>query len=74
MDLAELTGNKKAAAEPGRRRLCWDNPAASLENKTQYLATLAPNADMVRSDDYKVRIFGNMAIMTHRHGRGHEKY
>jgi hypothetical protein len=63
---AELTGNKKAAAELVADDYVGTTQRGELENKTQYLATLAPNADMVRSDDYKVRIFGNMAIMTHR--------
>lgn len=40
--------------------------AGVLEDKRKYLSEIAPNADMVRSDDYKVRIFGNTAIMTHR--------
>ena len=27
---------------------------------------MVPNADMVKGDDYKVTIYGNTAIMTHR--------
>ena len=27
---------------------------------------MVPNADMVESDDYKITIHGNIAIMTHR--------
>ena len=63
---AELTGNKKAAAALVADDYLGTTQRGELENKTQYLATLAPNADMVRSDDYNVRIFGNTAIMTHR--------
>lgn len=64
--VAELKGDKKAAAE-----LVWDDYVGTtqrgeIENKTQYLATIATNADMVESDDYKVTIHGKMAVMTHR--------
>lgn len=63
---AELKGDKKAAGE-----LVWDDfvgttQRGEIENKTQYLASVATNADMVESDDYKVTIHGKMAIMTHR--------
>jgi hypothetical protein len=63
---AELTGNKKAAAALVADDYVGTTQRGELENKTQYLASIAPNADMVRSDDYTVRIFGNTAIMTHR--------
>ncbi len=63
---AELKGDKKAAAEFVADDYAGTTQQGMLENKTQYLASLAPNADAVRSDDYKVRIFGNTAIMTHR--------
>ncbi len=63
---AELKGDKKAAAAMVADDYVGTTQRGEIENKTQYLASLAPNADMVRSDDYKVRIFGNTAIMTHR--------
>jgi len=63
---AELKGDKKAAAEFMADDYVGTTQQGVLENKTQYLATLAPNADAVRSDEYNVRIFGNTAIMTHR--------
>lgn len=63
---AELKGDKKAAAELVAADYVGTTQQGMLENKTQYLASLAPNADVVRSDDYQVRIFGNTAIMTHR--------
>lgn len=63
---AELKGDKKAAGAIVADDYLGTNQRGEIENKTQYLAQLAPNADMVRSDDYKVRVFGNTAIMTHR--------
>ena len=63
---AELKGDKKAAAEIVADDYIGTTQRGEIENKAQYLASLAPNADMVRSDDYKIRIFGNTAIMTHR--------
>lgn len=63
---AELKGDKKAAAALVADDYIGTTQRGELENKTQYLASLAPNSDFVKSDDYKVRIFGNMAIMTHR--------
>src|SRR5687767_6059686 len=58
---AELKGDKKAAAELVADDYVGTTQQGTLENKTQYLASLAPNADMVKSDDYQVRIFGNTA-------------
>jgi hypothetical protein len=63
---AELKGDKKAAAALVADDYVGTTQRGELENKTQYLASLAPNADMVRSDDYEVRVLGNTAIMTHR--------
>ncbi len=63
---AELKGDKKAAAAMVADDYVGTTQRGDLENKMQYLGQLAPNADMVRSDDYKIRIFGNTAIMTHR--------
>jgi len=63
---AELTGDKKAAAALIADDYIGTTQRGQIENKTQYLASVVPNADMVKSDDYKVRIFGNTAIMTHR--------
>src|SRR5688500_18628812 len=62
---AELKGDRKAAAAFIADDYVGTTQRGEIENKTQYLASLAPNADMVRSDEYKVRIVGNMAIMTH---------
>jgi len=63
---AELKGDKKAAAALVADDYVGTTQRGDIENKTQYLAGIAANADMVKSDDYNVRIFGNTAIMTHR--------
>lgn len=62
---AELKGDKKAAAALVADDYVGTTQRGALENKAQYLASLAPNADMVKSEDYNIRIFGNTAIMTH---------
>ena len=63
---AELKGDKKAAAALIADDYVGTTQRGEIENKTQYLAGVVPNADMVKSDDYKVTIYGNTAIMTHR--------
>ena len=63
---AELKGDKKAAGAMVADDYTGTTQRGEVENKEQYLKQLAPNADFVRSDDYKVRVFGNTAIMTHR--------
>jgi len=64
--LAELKGDKKAAGAMLADDYVGTTQRGEIENKTQYLASVMPNADMVKSDDYKITIHGNMAIMTHR--------
>ena len=63
---AELTGDKKTAGSLVADDYVGTTQRGQLENKTQYLASIAPNSDMVKADDYKVTVYGNMAIMTHR--------
>ena len=63
---AELKGDKKAAGALIADDYVGTTQRGEIENKTQYLASVVPNADMVKSDDYKVTIHGNTAIMTHR--------
>ena len=63
---AELKGDKKAAGALIADDYVGTTQRGEIENKTQYLAGVVPNADMVTSDDYKVTIYGNTAIMTHR--------
>jgi hypothetical protein len=64
--VAELKGDKKAAAAVVADDYTGTTQRGEIENKTQYLAGVSPNADMVKADDYKVTIYGNTAIMTHR--------
>lgn len=63
---AELKGDKKAAAALVADDYVGTTQKGEVENKEQYLASVVVNGDMVRSDDYMVRVFGNTAIMTHR--------
>jgi hypothetical protein len=63
---AELKGDKKAAAALIAEDYVGTTQQGAVENKAQYLESVTPNADMVRSDDYKIKIYGNTAIMTHR--------
>lgn len=62
---AELKGDKKAAAELIADDYTGTTQRGVVENKQQYLASLAANADSVKSGDYQIRVFGNTAIMTH---------
>jgi len=62
---AELKGDRQAAGALVAHDYVGTTQRGEIENKTQYLAQFAPNADMVRSDDYNVRVFGNTAINTH---------
>jgi len=63
---AELKGDKKTAEALIADDYVGTTQRGEIENKTQYLASVVPNADMVKADDYKVTIYGNTAIMTHR--------
>lgn len=63
---AELKGDKKAAAALLADDYVGTTQRGEIENKTQYLATVMPNSDMVKADDYRITIHGNIAIMTHR--------
>lgn len=63
---AELKGDKKAVAELLADDYIGTTQRGQIENKTQYLASVMPNADMVKADDYKITVHGDMAIMTHR--------
>ena len=63
---AELTGDKKTAGEFIADDFVGTTQRGQLQNKTQYLESVAPNADMVKSDQFKVTVYGNTAIMTHR--------
>jgi len=63
---AELKGDKKAADALVADDYVGTTQRGEIENKAQYLASVVPNADMVKSDDYKITVYGNTAIMTHR--------
>jgi len=63
---AELTGDKKAVGEIVADDYVGTTQRGETENKAKYLAGVTPNSDMVKSDDYKVTIYGDTAIMTHR--------
>lgn len=63
---AELKGDKKAAEALIADDFTGTTQRGVLEDKKTYLASVVPNADMVESDDYKVTMYGDMAIMTHR--------
>ena len=63
---AELKGDKKAAGALLAEDFTGTTQRGEIETKAQYLANVMPNADMVKADDYKVTIHGNIAVMTHR--------
>mgnify|MGYP002336231204 FL=1 len=63
---AELKGDKKAAAALIADDYVGTTQQGQVESKAQYLASVTPNADMVRSGNYRIKIYGNTAIMTHR--------
>ena len=63
---AELKGDKKAAEALVAKDYVGTTQRGAIEDRAQYLAGVVPNADMVKSDDYKVTVYGNVAIMTHR--------
>ena len=63
---AELKGDKKAAGAMLAEDYTGTTQRGEIENKAQYLASVTANSDMVKSDDYRVTVHGNMAIMTHR--------
>jgi hypothetical protein len=64
--LAELKGDKKAVGAMIADDYVGTTQRGEIENKTQYLAGVTPNADNVKADEYKVTIYGNTAVMTHR--------
>lgn len=63
---AELKGDKKAAAAMLGEDFVGTTQRGQIQNKAEYIAGITPNSDMVRADDYKITIHGNIAIMTHR--------
>src|SRR5688572_2830371 len=63
---AELKGDKKAAGAVIADEYIGTTQRGEIEDRDKYLESVVPNADMVKSDDYRVMIYGNTAIMTHR--------
>ncbi|MEO8650530.1 MAG: nuclear transport factor 2 family protein [Acidobacteriota bacterium] len=63
---AELKGDKKTVSALIADDFIGTTQRGIVENKAQYIASVVPNSDMVKSDDYKIRLYGGMAIMTHR--------
>jgi len=63
---AELKGDKKAAGALIADDYVGTTQRGEIENKTQYVAGVVPNSDTVKSDDYKITVYDNTAIMTHR--------
>ena len=63
---AELKGDKKTVEAMIADDYVGTTQRGEIEDKAKYLAGVVPNADMVKSDDYKVTVYGNTAIMTHR--------
>ncbi|MCC7308541.1 MAG: nuclear transport factor 2 family protein [Acidobacteria bacterium] len=63
---AELKGDKRAAGALVSADFVGTTQRGEVQNKVQYIASVVPNADMVKSDEYKVTIYGNTAVMTHR--------
>ena len=63
---AELKGDRRAAGALLGADFVGTTQRGEIENKAQYLANVTANSDMVKADDYKIAIHGNIAIMTHR--------
>lgn len=63
---AELKGDKKAAADMLGEDFIGTTQRGVIQNKADYIAGVSPNSDMVKADDYKISIHGDIAIMTHR--------
>ncbi len=63
---AELKGDKRAAGALVADDFVGTTQRGEVQNKAQYIASVVPNADMVKSDEYKISLYGNTAVMTHR--------
>ncbi len=63
---AELKGDRKAVGAIVADDFVGTTQRGELQTKASYLAELAPNGDDVKSDEFKVTVYGNTAIMTHR--------
>jgi ketosteroid isomerase-like protein len=63
---AELRGDKDAVSKYIADDYIGTLTDGTVQNKTQYMAAVAASTDKDVADDYNVRVFGNVAIMTHR--------
>ena len=63
---AELRGDKKAASMVVADDYMATMPDGTLQNKTQYLADVKATKDTDVADEFSVRFFGDVAVMTHR--------
>ncbi|MEO5858659.1 MAG: nuclear transport factor 2 family protein [Pyrinomonadaceae bacterium] len=63
---AELKGDKKAAGALLGADFVGTTQRGEIQDKAAYVAGITANSDMVKADDYKITIHGNIAIMTHR--------
>jgi hypothetical protein len=63
---AELKGDKKAAGALIAEDFVGTTQRGEIQNRPEYIASVTPNSDMVKADDYKITIHGKTAIMTHR--------
>ena len=63
---AELRGDKKTASMVVADDFWATGPDGTMQNKAQYLADLKATKDTDVADEYSVRFFGDVAVMTHR--------
>jgi len=63
---AELKGDKKAAGMYVADDFRATNQDGTIDDKAAYLKNVEASTDTDVADDFNVRVFGNMAIMTHR--------
>jgi hypothetical protein len=63
---AELKGDKKGAGAMVGEDFVGTTQRGEIQNKAEYVRGVTPNSDMVKADDYKIIIHGDIAIMTHR--------
>jgi len=63
---AELKGDMKAISAFIADDFSGTGPDGKLQNKAQYLSGIKASKDSDVADEYAVRFFGDVAIMTHR--------
>ena len=63
---AEQRGDKETAGRFVADDYLETLQGGRFQNKTQYLAAIKAATNKVSEDEYVVRVFGKMAIMTHR--------